>query len=429
MRRIYVVVVVAFFASSFSEAKEQVLKIDDLIEIALSHSPDINIRKLDFKSAQENTKFSKGFYLPRLDASVDGGKQYSSLQSEDDIDILVGSLGASQLLYDFGKTAGRISGSAEEALSLEAQMQQTISDKIFTVKQNYYEILKAKDIIDVQVKNVNLQKKQLYRAQKYLESGIKTIIDVSDAQVKVEQAKLSLNNARYSLELQRAVLEETIGIVPYNGNYRLYSKKLDMKNLGKNLPYISMALKSLEKYAYEHRYVLSSSEYLVKSAESNVDATKGEYYPTISLLGSYAQQHVDESLAELSPERQAQVTVNMQWNLFSGYQTDASVQEAKIGVLKASSQVDSTKLGVKREVLESHIAMRQGKENVFLSQSIAAASLQKLDQAEKRYENELSDYIELQDAQQEYIESLSDLVNAYYDYFISLAELEHAIGK
>ena len=89
----------------------------------------------------------------------------------------------------------------------------------------------------------------------------------------------------------------------------------------------------------------------------------------------------------------------------------------------------TVKLSVKREVLESHIAMRQGKDNVSLSESISKASFKKFEQAQKRYENELSDYVELQDAQQGYIESLSNLVNAYYDYFIALAELDHSVGK
>ncbi|HIQ28285.1 MAG TPA: hypothetical protein EYH42_07275 [Sulfurovum sp.] len=50
-------------------------------------------------------------------------------------------------------------------------------------------------------------------------------------------------------------------------------------------------------------------------------------------------------------------------------------------------------------------------------------------QVQKRYENDLSDYVELQDAQQGYIQSLSNLVEAYYDYFIALAQLDHVIGK
>ncbi|MDQ7046968.1 MAG: TolC family protein [Sulfurovum sp.] len=86
------------------EAKTQVLTIDKLIKIALEHSPDIDMSRFDFESAQERTKFSKGFYLPRLDAQVGGGRQYSKFynQNETTIEMFVGTLGASQLLYDLG---------------------------------------------------------------------------------------------------------------------------------------------------------------------------------------------------------------------------------------------------------------------------------------------------------------------------------------
>jgi len=423
--------VIGLCVCSMLDAKSQVLTIDEIVEISLKHSPDIEIGRFDFKAAQERTKFAEGGYLPRLDVELSGGKQYSKLKHQEggNIDVLRGSLGASQLLYDFGKTAGRVMGSTQESLALESQMQQIISDKIFVVKQIYYDILKSKSIIDVQVKNVKLQKQQLRRAQKYLEAGIKTIIDVSDAQVQVEKSQLDLKNAQYELELKRAALEETIGYVPYEGKYVLYAKKLDLTRVSQRLPRVNTSLEALENYAYTHRYVLNASEYYVKGAQSNVDTSKADYYPTLSLQGSYEAQEVDSSVLAILPQRQGQVIVNMSWNIFSGYQTDASVQEAKIGVLKASSHVQSVTLAVKRDVLESHIAVRQSRDNVILSESISKASLKKYNQAQKRYENELSDYVELQDAQQGYIQSLSDLVSAYYDYFIAMAKLDHAIGK
>lgn len=422
---------VALLLVTALEAKPHVLKIDYLVETALKHSPDIDSSRLDFEGAQQRTKAAEGFYLPRLDLNVNGGKQWTKLkhQTQGDIDVLTGSLGASQLLYDFGKTAGRVTGSQEEALAYEAQMQQVISDKIFLVKQSYYDILKIKSIIDVQQKNVKLQKQQLHRAKKYLQSGIKTIIDVSDAQVRVEQAQLDLKNARYELELGRATLEQTIGYTPYNGNYTLYSKKLKMPHLSKHLPLVRTSLEELESFAYTHRYGLSSSEHIVRGAQSNVITSEGEYYPTLSLNGNYGLNHVDNEALSITPERQGQIGINMSWNLFSGHQTDASVQEAKIGVLNASSQRQNVKLAIRKQVLESHIIVRRGKDNVKLSENITKASLKKFEQAQKRYENELSDYVELQEAQHGYIQSLSSLVNAYYDYFIAMAQLDHAIGR
>lgn len=412
-------------------AKSQILTIDKIIEIALKHSPDLEIRRLDFKSAQERTKFAKGAYLPRVDLSLAGGKQYTKLknQSHTQTDILRGSVGASQLLYDFGKTAGRVTGSIEVSLAFEAQMQQSISDKIFLLKQAYYDILKSKSIITVQKKNVKLQKQQLYRAKKYLEAGIKTIIDVSDAQVQVEKAKLDLNNAHYDLELKRAILEEEMGYIPNKGKYTLYTKKLPKNHLSKSLPKVKTSLRELEAYAYTHRYAMSASEYSVRNAKANIQTAKGDYYPTLSLNGNYNSQEVDSQSVAIMPENQGEITINMSWNIFSGYQSDANTQEAKIQLLKASSQVEDIKIAIKKDVIESHIRLRQSKDNVRLSESISNASLKKFDQAEKRYANELSDFVELQDAQQEYISSLSDMVSAYYNYFIAMAKLDHAVGK
>ena len=419
----------SFFVLSL-EAGQHTLTINEIIELTLKHSPDIDSSRFDFEAAEQRTRSAEGFYLPSVDLSANAGKQHSTFQNHStQTDLLVGTLGASQLLYDFGKTRGLVGSTKEEALAYKAQMEQIISDRIYDVKKAYYDILKAKSIIDVQRKNVEPQAQQLNRAQKYLLSGIKTIIDVSDAQVQVEQAKLDLENAKYDLELRKAILEELMGVIPYNGNYILYSKKLPLPNLSRKLPGMRIALGELEDFAYTHRYAMQSTLHSIRGAQSNVESSKGDYYPTLSVGANYTAQHVDDSAGLLIPERQGQIAVQMNWNLFSGYQTDAKVQEAKIAVLKASSQQQAVKLAIKRQVVDAYIAVRRSRKNVDLSESIAKASLKKFDQAQKRYENDLSDYEELQDAQQGYIQALSDLVTAYYDYYIALAQLDHSIGR
>jgi len=334
-------------------AASHTLTIDEIIELSLEHSPDIDSSRLDFEGALQRTKAAEGFYLPSVDLNANTGKQYNGFKnSSSNMDLLMGTLGASQLLYDFGKTSGLIGSAREEALAYQAQMQQIISDKIYTVKKAYYDVLKSKSIIDVQRKNVKLQEQQLRRALRYLASGIKTIIDVSDAHVQVEQAKLDLENAKYDLELKRAILEEEMGYMPYKGDYALYSKKLSLPNLSRSLPDMKYSLGKLESFAYTHRYALQGSTHIINSAQSNVETSKGDYYPTLSVGANYTAQHVDDSIALMQPERQGQVALQMNWNLFSGYQTDAKVQEAKISVLKASSRLQAVKLAIKRQVVD-----------------------------------------------------------------------------
>ena len=418
-------------ATLLVSAKSQVLTIDKAIEIALKHSPNIEISRFDFKKAIERNKFQKGYYLPRLDLSATAGKQGVDFKQQESLTgtTLLGNLSASQLIYDFGKTSGRIDASDSEANALQATLNQVISTKILNIKARYYDVLKMKSIIKVAHKNITLQEGQLRRAQRYYDNGIKTIIDVSDAQVRLTEAKLDLSNSEYELKLRKALLEEAMGYTPYNGQYSLYHRKLDLSNISRNLPKISTPLSQLEGFAYEHRYELKSSKYLVESSRSTVESEKGGYLPTLSLRGDYTAQRVDDDFIASTPERQWQGGIDLKWNLFAGNQTDASVQEAKISALRAASHVNEVRLLIKRQVIEARLGILRTKDAVTLSGSIAKASERKYIQAKKRYENDLSDYIELQEAQQSYINSLGKLVSTYYDYYIAIAQLDFAVGR
>jgi len=415
----------------FVPAMSKTLTIDKAIEIALKHSPDVDISRFDFKSAIERSKFQKGYTLPKLDLGATAGRQDLDFKQQSSLNgsLLLANLSASQLIYDFGKTSGRISAADEEAKALEASMNQFISNKILLVKSQYYDVLKVKSFIQVNKKNIKLQEGQLRRATRYYESGIKTIIDVSDAKVRLTQAKLELNNSEYELKLRRAILEQTMGYVPYKGNYVLYARKLDLPNVAGHLPQVSTSLTQLEGFAYEHRYELKSSKYLAESSKYIVESEKGGYLPTLSLRGDYTAQDVAKDFVATTPKTQWQAGVDLTWNLYAGNQTDASVQEAKISSLKAASQLDDVRLLIKRQMIEASLGVQRTKDSVTLSESIAKASKQKFVQAQKRYENDLSDYIELQEAQQSYIKSLGDLVNTYYDYYIAIAQLDFAVGR
>jgi outer membrane protein len=430
-RKIGSLLLAMLFTPLLLTAKEKILTIDRAIELSLRHSPDIDTGRFDFEGAKARSRFQRGGYLPRLDLEATAGKQGERLKGESarNAYALIGSLSASQLLYDFGKTSGRVSASDAEAAAYKAALKQTISGKILAVKTRYYDVLKMRSIIRVNRKNIALQKEQLRRATRYYESGIRTVIDVSDARVRLRQARLDLSNAEYELELRRALLEEEMGYVPYDGHYRLRHRKLDLPRLSRQLPEINTSLPQLMHFAYAHRYELKSSRHLVARSRSLVESRKGDYLPTLSLRGDYGAQRVDRDYHPSAPEQQWQLGVDMRWNLFAGGQTDASVQEARIAAMKAASHVDRVRLKIRREVIGADLNVRRMNKAVSLSESIAKAAEKKYLQAKKRYENGLSDYIELQEAQQGYIQALSELVVAYYDYYIAVAQLDYAVGR
>jgi len=424
----------AIFSTSVLLANAN-LTLDDLIEKALINSPDLNITKASFDIATQRTNEADAAYLPTVDflgsAGLIGTSGPSSVPNNETGKIISANLSASQLIYDFGKTGGDMDAFASDANATSALYQQSISNKIYAVKDAYYKVLTQQSLIHVQEENLALNEKQLQRSQRYFEAGIRTKIDVSDANVKLIQAKLDLQNVLYDLRTAYVNLDNVIGSITDTTESNLYIPKLTLPHLYKELPAQNVNIDELKSFAFTHRQDLLSKEQVIYSAQSRVRSVSGNYYPGIYANGNYQYTKLEDtfSTAIFTPERQWQATIDLRWNLYEGSRTSAQTQQAKITVQQNISQYEAEKLTVRKETENANIYVLKAKDNVKLSESLVGAAKDKFTQAQQRYEHGLSDYIELQEARQDYISSLSILVQNFYDYYIALANLDRVIGR
>ncbi len=404
------------------------ITLDELITIALKRSPDINISRLDFSASLEHINTTKSYHLPSIDLNLDAGYGGVKLKNQDmqNDTILTGTISASQLIYDFGKVDGAIDSSISDANTSQSTLNQVISNKIFDVKNAYYKLLQSKSLLTVNNENISLNEKQLYRSKRYFDAGIRTKIDVSDAQVNLINAQLSLQNNLYDIKLNRVSLQKIVGIKSNEDFGEVYQEKLDLDNLFKSLPKIDLDIKEAENFAFLHRFELKAYYHQIKSAEAKLHTVNADYYPEIR---GYADYNIQDSDNTITPQQQYKAVVNASWNIFSGFKTDAQVQEAKIALLRAKALLESAKLNIKEEVDTAFIYIYKSRDTLKLSQSLSEAAKLKHIQAQRRYEHGLSDYIELQQSRKAYIDSLVSLVISYYDYYRSLATLDRAMGK
>lgn len=411
-------------------AETPVVKIDDLIEMALRYSPDLNVSRAEYKALTQRIREAKADYLPRADLYAGGGASGVELEGTDESGhLLTGQLTASQLLYDFGRTKGNIEASQYDANASFDRLKQRISDKIFQVKKAYYTVLKTRMLIKVNEENIRLNEKQLYRARRYFEAGIRTKIDVSDAKVNLIAARLALQNAQYEFQRARIRLASAIGTEPYGGHYRLDTPDINISYLGKDLPDVDQPFKWLEAFAYAHRPSLRSSEHRIKSARARVESVKADYYPQFYLSGDYTRNDTASEMEAAIPTQSWNAMLNMRWNLFEGFKTDARTEEYRARVLQETASYADAKIRIRREVADSQELLLKIRDGVELSRSLVEAAREKFHQAQKRYESGLSDFIELQQARQGFIQAASGLVTAYYDFYIALALRDRAIGR
>lgn len=165
----------------------------------------------------------------------------------------------------------------------------------------------------------------------------------------------------------------------------------------------------------------------LKSVQSQQQQIEGDYYPALYAKGDYLLQNVDDDA--FAPEKQWKAVLALEWNLYSGHKTDAQNEEIRLMIMRAKAELENARLRIQKEVDDAYIQVNRQLDNTKLSQSLSLAAKEKFDQVSKRYEHGLSDYIELQQARQSYIDARARLTQSYYEYHSAIAQLEHAIGK
>lgn len=410
----------------------EVYNVDKLILEALQNSPDLKVGAYNYDASQKRIDVNTAQYLPNLNLHLELGELgMSDVPTNPDKMIndsyLLGNLSLQQIIYDFGKTGSNVKSSEYESETFSMDKEQQISDKIKDVKVAYYAVLQAIAIIKVNEENVKLNEIQLYRSQKYFTAGIRTKIDVSDAKVGLIQATLNLRESEYDLKLAYTKLDKVVGFMELEKSYNVQAKDLNLTNLYSTLNSYDLKLKESIEYAYKHRYKLKSLNATIKSSKVKEEKANAEYYPAIYFNADYTRQEQDSFIN--TPSDQWKAAVNLDWNLYQGGATSSATEEKIIQTQISNSEYLNTKLSIKNEVTQTFINLYKVKDTVELSQSLLAVSKEKFDQAAKRYEHGLSDYIELQQSRQGYIDAMANLVINYYDYYTAVALLDNAIGK
>ncbi len=97
---------------------------------------------------------------------------------------------------------------------LEFDEQRVIQDVVLNVKQAYYALLAAKKLVLVSQKTTEQAESHLRQAEAFFRSGSKPRFEVTRAEVEVNNAKLSMINAKNNVRLRTIGLYNAMGIDP-----------------------------------------------------------------------------------------------------------------------------------------------------------------------------------------------------------------------
>lgn len=405
--------------------QNQPVELDELITLALANNPQIEIAGQQYNQSEGGVVQAKSGYLPHLGVTGSVGRVHvEELQPTDEDNVVQGGLSGSQLIYDFGRTMGGIESTKLQRQAARSNFEQRVHDVILQVKTSYYTVLEKRALVTVALKAVENYDKHLYRARKYFTAGVRTQIDITNAELELANAKLNLLRANSNLKTTKVKLERIIGVRPNNGDYTVKVNHGPIETMASQIPENNHSLAQLLETAPKNRPGLEQLDQLFLAAEAAVKKVQGDNWPVISANGSYDIYETDlTSLAD-----QWQLTALLSWEIFSGFETEGKLVEARANMLELGASKHELELSITQDVTDSYLRAEENREGVKIADLAVRLALRNLELAEGRYKAGLGDMIEFNDAQLNFTASQSDLISTYFAYLVALANMERAAG-
>ena len=439
--------------------KNAVLNIDDCVNLALQNSPKIKKARYNYKLSKGNLGIAKSGYFPTIGI----GTGYNVTENRTDrfnskSDIYSAEASINQLIWNFGKTNANIRMYNFNRIASIYDFENTVLDTIFTVKTNYYAVLAAKATVDINKANVQINERNYQRTKAYFDEGIKSKIDLVNAEVYLSDSKVTLVNSEKSYQNAIVKLNNSmyVAFAPeyeientetfnFQNNYvpvdlEKFDEKTDLSDLPKDVDnaFLTSQVEKISvldnykfqpfpytfeeavKLAYKNRPDLKAYDATLKAMKESLKYTKREYLPEISARAGYGYR--DEYNSN---------SFNVGLNLSSSVNIKGQkhkIDNAKVQVDIAENEIDMAKQDIYFEVQNLYINMAELEKQIPLLAVKVKQTLENFELADGRYAVGLGDYIELQDAKVNYNNAQVNYVQSVYNYNVARANLEKAVA-
>ena len=442
-----------------SVQKNAVLSMNDCINIALNNSPNIKKARYNYGVSKGNLGVAKALFFPTLGVGTGYNfTQTSSEKTSTNNTIYNAEANINQLLFDFGKSNASIRQYNFSRIAALHDFEKAVLETIFAVKTKYYAVLAAKATMDVNKGNIQINERNYQRTKAYFDEGIKSKIDLVNAEVYLSESKIAfvnsekayknavvaLNNAMFIAFVPEYEIENTES---FNMSESLapvsldrIDEKIDLSVLPENIDnaYLSSHVEKIDvldnytfkpfpytfneavNIAYKNRPDLKSYEAKLGAMKEALKYVKREYLPAISAKAGYGYR-----------DQQNTNSFNAGVNLTSSVNIKGQkhkIDNAKYQVKLAQNEIDLAKQNIYFDVQNLYVNMTQLEKQIPLLAVAVKQTLENFELADGRYAVGLGDYIELQNAKVNYNTAQVNYVQTVYNYNVARASLELAIA-
>lgn len=416
-------------ASAHADPQQNLL---DVYRQAVSSDPTLASARNANKATQERIAQARALFFPTLSFNM------NATHSETDIRYLGGGAnpfrtGGPQNFETFGYGVNatqpifrwqnnvQLAQARLQVSQADLQLILAEQDLMLRTSQAYFDVLLAQDNINL----INAQKTaitgQLEQAKANFEVGTATITDVNEAQARYDLTLAQEIAAINDLEAKKRALQAIIGTMP-----------LPLAGVNPDIQTVPPQPQDMEDWveiARQNNLNVSIQQRTYEIATREIDRQQAGHYPTLDAIGSYNDTRAGGGINGFGNDLQnGQLGLQLQIPIFQGGLVNSRVREAVANRDRALDDLETVRRQAELETRTNYLNLTGSVAQVRAYEQALVSSRSQLESTQLGYEVGVRTSVDVLNAQQQFYTAQRDLLQARYNYLLSVLRLKASTG-
>ena len=405
---------------------------EDLLElwqIAVVQDSEYQAAKHRYQADQESINQSRAQLLPNLSLQYESKTTDQNIKRSDNAVFASGSdkydttstgLTLTQSIFDYSRWQ-RYSQSKITVNKAELEFSLARQQLLLRLAESYFLVLERGDQLETVQSEKAAMFKHLELSERKLETGLGRRVDVEDARARYLNALSKEVELQSRLEDSRYGLREVLGTIPRD--LRALRPDIDLQ------PPVPDDSGEWMQKASDYNLELRALSLSLQVAQKEIDALRGEHYPTLDLVYTDGNTDTEGSVfGGGSDIDSADLMLQLNIPIYSGGATSSKVRQAAEKRYSVMEDINNKRRAVERETQDAFNRISTAIVQINALEQSVKAQERLLQSKSSGYRSGRNNILEVLDAQQDLSQARQALTKARYDYVLNILRLKFAAG-
>jgi outer membrane protein len=418
------------------------LNFREAVKMAMKNNVALRQEKNNLETSIANRREAKALYAPGMAAYTTlqrlNGQQFDQVTGtvfRDNTENANLYVGAEYILFD---GLSRLNTNKRTQALLESQQYQvtrTEQQIIYSVAQQFLQVLLDKELLRISEQNLEVQTTTLEQIQGFVEAGTRPLSDQLDQEATVSQLEVEMIRAQNNLRLDKARLKQTLLMDPAD-----QVDPVDPDWSFESILARDYELDAMYQIAMNNRPDYKSALANQEAADALINMARSDHYPELSLFGSAGTRYSSQLKMEDNPDKSIPFSNQFEDNSVFSYGVELNIPiysrnavvaqktRAKMAYENARLVEEDLRLLIFNEVQNAYLSFVASKDEYYAALKQFEAAQAAYTIQKERYDVGVGNLVELSRSTGAYVDAAGSRAQAQYTLLFQKVILDYFTG-